>query len=225
MTRDPSLFPPSPRSTRRRRFSTRRSRTLLLLGLLLLLSLLLHRPLLRLAADLWIVEGPPFDRADLAIVPGGGLETRPFGAASDWREGKVSRIATFRVRTQPAMAMGLQPSDADVALAILEKEGVPADRIDLIGDEVASTWDEVRATRDWCEQHGIRSVVVYTEIFPSRRVRRSYRRALAPLGVAVHVVAMDPALYHDDNWWQTEDGILQFQNEILKSVYYRVKGR
>jgi hypothetical protein len=29
--------------------------------------------------------------------------------------------------------------------------------------------------------------------------------------------------YGVTNWWQQEQGVIDFQNEIIKSVYYRLK--
>jgi len=203
-------------------------RLLIAFGVLLAIAVLafaFRGPVLRAVAAAWVVDDSGFERVELAIVPGGGLETRPFGAAAAYREGRAAKVATFRMRIQPAMALGLQPPDHEIALAILRREGVPETDILLLGDQVDSTWDEVRAVRDWCAEHRPAAVAVYTEIFPSRRVRRTYRRALAPLGVRVHVVAMEPSQYKAADWWQEEHGIVQFQNEVLKSIYYALRGR
>ena len=39
----------------------------------------------------------------------------------------------------------------------------------------------------------------------------------------VHVTAIDPPGYRGTNWWQHEDGLIAFQNEVVKSFYYRLK--
>ena len=52
---------------------------------------LLREPVLRGAADLWIVSDP-ISRADAIVVLGGGLATRPFVAAEMWRRGLADKI-------------------------------------------------------------------------------------------------------------------------------------
>ena len=57
---------------------------------------LAHEPLLRGAADLWIVSDP-VSRPDVVAVLGGGLEVRPFAAAELYRTGLVRKVLVSRV--------------------------------------------------------------------------------------------------------------------------------
>jgi hypothetical protein len=46
----------------------------------------------------------------------------------------------------------------------------------------------------------------------------------AGTGVRIEVPSFDPPrLYTRAEWWKTEDGVLAFQNEVLKYLYYRLK--
>ena len=56
----------------------------------------------------------------------------------------------------------------------------------------------------------------------ARRVRWIVRREFSGTAVAIEVLAFDPPAYRRENWWKTEHGVLAFQNEILKYVYYRL---
>jgi uncharacterized SAM-binding protein YcdF (DUF218 family) len=192
-------------------------------GAILLLLGLFHRPLLAGAASLWIVDSPDFDRVDLVLIPGGNFDTRPFGAAKLHQEGHAGRIAIFKTETAPTVAMGLRPDDHDVNLAVLERLGIPRESILTLGDGVTSTWDEVAATRAWCLEHTPRSIAVVTELFSSRRVRYAYRTGLAGLPVEIHVIALPALGYTANDWWRHEKGLIDFQNEVVKWVYYRVR--
>jgi len=187
------------------------------------LALVFHRPLLRTAASLWIVEGKPFDRADFGVIPGGGLETRPFAAADLFHAGRVTRLLTFTIEPSPVVELGLQSPEHELTLSILEELEIPRASIDLVEAEVTSTWDEVVAVRGWCEKNRIRSLVVFTDLFPSRRIRWAYRRGLAGLDLDLHVVPVPPLRYTADTWWQHEQGLIDFQNEVVKYLYYRMR--
>jgi len=119
--------------------------------------------------------------------------------------------------------MGLVPSDHSINLAVLEKLKVPAESIITLGDGVTSTWDEVSATRAWCEANRPRSIAVVTEIFPSRRIRYAYEKGLRGLPLEIHVVALPAQGYTAADWWRSEKGLIAFQNEVVKWVYYRVR--
>ena len=83
--------------------------------------------------------------------------------------------------------------------------------------------EEARALRLWAESHRARGVIVPTEIFSSRRVRWALHRAFTGSSVAVQVRAMESPSYARRGWWRSEQGLIAFQNEVLKYVYYRLK--
>ena len=62
-------------------------------------------PLLRGAADLWIVSDP-LTPADVAVVLGGGLDVRPFAAAELYHKGLVKKVLVSQVTDGRAVAIG-----------------------------------------------------------------------------------------------------------------------
>ena len=66
------------------------------------------------------------------------------------------------------------------------------------------------------------SVIVSTEIFPSRRVRWVLQRTRRYWD-AGKVPALDEPEYTAADWWKNEKGLLSFPNEVIKYVYYRFK--
>lgn len=203
-----------------------RRRVLLALGVLVLLgllSLLFHRPLLHAAARAWIVNDSVLEPVDAVLIPGGGLATRPFGAAELFHQGLAGQVVAFHVELSPDQTMGVTAPQHEATLEILDELGIPPHHITVIGESVTSTWDEVLATRAWCEENDIRSLAIVTEIFPSRRGAWAYQKGLKDLDTTVQVVALDPAQYQASNWWRHERGLIQFQNELIKHLYYRVR--
>ena len=181
-------------------------------------------PMLRAAADAWIVSDP-LAPADAVAIFGGGLETRPYAAADYYRAGLVNRILLADVRLSPSERLGAVVPHAALNRAVLAKLGVPLDRIEQFGTSVSNTYDEALALRAWARRTHAAAVIVPTESFASRRVRGLVSRALAGTQTRVLVLALDSPDYTRADWWRSEQGVIAFQNELLKYVYYRVKYR
>ena len=177
--------------------------------------------LLRGAAEAWIVSDRP-GPADAAVVLGGGIEDRPFAAAEYYREGLVKKILVSNARVGPAERTGVLKPVAVMTREILVKLGIPQDAIEIFGDNLSNTHQEVLALHLWAERTGAHALIVPTEIFSTRRVRWMLRRVFGS-DFTLYVPALDPVEYHRDDWWQHDQGIVAFQNEVLKDVYYHLK--
>lgn len=194
---------------------------LALIGVLGSSSWFAREPLLRWSADLWIVSDP-IDAADAVAVFGGGIENRPFAATAFYRAGLVKKVLVSNSQSGAAERLGLAPSQVAAIRDILIKLGVPASDIEEFGDSLKNTHQEVLALRAWAERSGAHSIIVPTEIFSTRRVRWMLHRAFGG-AFEVRVPALEHPDYRRDDWWHHVDGLVTFQNEVLKYVYYRLK--
>ena len=136
-------------------------------------------PLLRGAADLWIVSDPAVTRSDVVAVLGGGLEVRPFVAAELYKKGLVTKILVSQVAESHLAEIGAIPGHSELNRMVLLKLGVPETAIEMFGQANRSTWDEAAALRDWANQHRVSRIVIPTEIFAARRVRWIFNREFA----------------------------------------------
>ncbi len=199
-----------------------------LLGAILLLGLLFagvwfeRAPLLRDAADLWIVSDP-VTRADAVAVLGGGVDTRPFVAAELYKKGLVTRVLVSQVIEGRASNLGLIPGHTELNRMVLSKLGVPETAIENFGQANGSTEEEAAALRGWAEQHHVSRIIIPTEIFSARRVRWVFNREFGESPVRLKIAAFEPGNYTRAEWWKSKGGIIDFQNEFLKYLYYRVK--
>ncbi len=180
-----------------------------------------RQPLFAAAANAWIVSDPPI-AADAAVVFGGNIEDRPFAAAEYYRAGLVKKVLVSNVRLGPAERLGVVKPEAETIRAILLQSGVAERDIEVFGDSLATTHDECLALRHWADRNGGRRFIVPTEIFSARRVRWMLLRALGD-GFTVAVPALESVDYRRDHWWRDSAGVMAFQNEIIKYVYYRLK--
>jgi uncharacterized SAM-binding protein YcdF (DUF218 family) len=189
-------------------------------GALLAAGYLFRAPFLTGLADAWVVNDP-VAKADAIVVLGGGPETRPFAAARLYRDGVAPMVLYTDVRAGPATELGITPREAELTHRILLSNGVPETAMTLIGTNVASTYDESRAVRDWDGKTGAKSIVIPTDPFHTRRVRWIFGKELRGTKTAIHVVPVNPTRYRVKDWWRHEEGVIAFQNEVLKYVYYR----
>lgn len=177
--------------------------------------------LLRGAADLWIVSDQP-GPADAAVVLGGGIEDRPFAAAEYYRQGLVTRILVSNAQVGPAEGSDAVPSVAVATRALLIKLGTPAGAIEIFGKSLSNTHQEVVALHLWAEHNDAHALIVPTEILSTRRVRWTLRRVFGE-HFTIYVPAIYPPNYHRDDWWRHDQGIVAFQDEVLKDIYYHLK--
>jgi uncharacterized SAM-binding protein YcdF (DUF218 family) len=179
---------------------------------------------LRGVAELWVVSDD-LDQADAIVVLGGGLDVRPFAAADLYKRGISGRVlvANAYLGQGRREVLNLLPSHAELNRAVLVKHGVPSTAIIEFGDQVSSTYEEARAVLAWAKASGAKSVIVPMDIFSTRRVRWIFNRELAPAGIRVTVQAATPREYGIDDWWRHEEGLISFQNEVIKFIYYRLK--
>ena len=189
---------------------------------LCIVAWLARGPLLEGAAQAWIVSDPVAP-ADAVAVLGGGIDVRPFAAAKYYQERLATKILIVDVRASPSVSLGAVPSHAELNRQVLLKLGVPVEAIESIGTGVRNSREEALALREWAERNRARGVIVPTEIFSSRRVRWALEQAFAGSAVRVQMPALDPPEYTRADWWRSEQGLITFQNEVLKYVYYRIK--
>src|SRR5262245_51200336 len=179
----------------------------------------LREPVLVGAANLWIVSDP-VRRADSIVVLWGGPATRPFAAAELWRRGLADKIL---ISQAPEERAGVMPSHTELTREILLKLGIPAGVIETFGAANKNTREEAVALREWSERNAASVFIIPTEIFPARRVRWIFRREFFGTTVSIEVPSIEPLDYTVRDWWKTEHGLVAFQNEVLKYIYYRLK--
>jgi uncharacterized SAM-binding protein YcdF (DUF218 family) len=177
--------------------------------------------LLRVAVDLWAVSDP-VGPADAVAVFGGGGETRAPAAAEYYRRGLVKKVLVSNIDIDE-VAPGVFHSETDYNRSVLVKLGVPPEAIELFGADLSSTYEEAVALRDWVIRNHVRSIIVPTEFFSSRRVRWIVNHELAYTWVRVAVPALDYPTFARDAWWTNEFGVTMFRTEVIKYIYYRLR--
>lgn len=181
-----------------------------------------HEPMLRHIAGWWAVSDELAD-ADAIVVLGGDIDVRPFAAAALYKQGYAAKILLSNIQFGRAERLGLVPSNTELNRDVLRKLGVPETAIVTIGDNNSSTRQEAAAVREWALQSQAKRIIVPTELFAARRTRWIFDRELGPVGVEVLVHAFPSPGYTLADWWRHRYGLIDFNNEVLKYLYYRAK--
>jgi uncharacterized SAM-binding protein YcdF (DUF218 family) len=183
---------------------------------------LAREPLLRGAADLWIVSDE-VTQADAVAVLGGQIEVRPFAAADLYHRGLVKKVLVSNNQESRATVIGAVQGHTEANRRVLLKLGVPENAIETFGQANESTREEAVALRGWVERNGAKSIIIPTEVFAGRRVRWVFNREFAGRGIRVQVLSLEPPDYTRREWWKTDVGLITFQNEVIKYIYYRLR--
>ena len=173
-----------------------------------------------------LVVGCELERADAVVVLAGSstFRERARHAAEIYAQGR----APFVVLTDDGQRSGwsaekqTNPLFHERAAEELLKSGVPAARIRVLPGVVASTHDEALRLREFAEAEGLRSLLVVTAAYQSRRARWTMNRVLGAGGVRVGVDAAPPGGESPPatTWWLHGLGWRLVPGEYLKLAYY-----
>jgi uncharacterized SAM-binding protein YcdF (DUF218 family) len=184
-------------------------------------ALIKRVPLLRGVAYLWLVSDP-IGPSDVVVVLGGGVNVRPFVAADLYTKGLVRKILVSRVDQGRSVNIRANWGDTAITLTILRRLGVPDNAIECFGGGNKNTHDEAVALKSWTETHPASAIIIPVEPFFARRVKWIFQREFSMTGIVIQVPSFDPpSEYSVAEWWKTDAGVVTFQNEVLKYLYYR----
>jgi len=103
----------------------------------------------------------------------------------------------------------------------LQRGGVPESNIEVIGSPIDSTENEAIALRKYAEANEVRSVLIVTSPYHSRRALRTFRRVLANSGMTVGLeVANGGQIPKPATWWLSLRGWQLVPTEYVKMAYY-----
>jgi uncharacterized SAM-binding protein YcdF (DUF218 family) len=184
-------------------------------------------PILRRVGGYLVNTDATLNRADVIFVLNGDYNTRPFYAADLYDQRKAPRVAIAQSESSPAVEMGLVENVTDIAVRIMESEGVPADDLYVLSENhpVTSTFDEAAALKQYMIDRNYDSLILVTSQMHTRRARWIFEKELAGLDINMQVAGAPHAHFDASNWWTVEDGLIFVNNEYIKLYFYWIKYR
>jgi uncharacterized SAM-binding protein YcdF (DUF218 family) len=195
----------------------------ILLGFVIFCAVLylVRRPILRLAAESWIVEDP-LDKADALVVLSDDnfYADRATRGAQLFREGKAAVIVASGRRLRPNAGI------AELMEHDLIERGVPREKIVRFVHDADSTLEEARALTRLVKEKKWHSVIVVTSNFHTRRARYIYRRVF-PQGVEVRMASARDGDFDPEHWWEKRKSTKELTKEFAGMVvtWWELRGK
>jgi uncharacterized SAM-binding protein YcdF (DUF218 family) len=156
----------------------------------------------------WLVVRTPVEHVDLIIALGGD-RLRQEKAVELYRQG----IARFILFT------GADSRERDYGCL-----GLPPEATLPIAPAVFTTGGEADAVRGAVEQKKIRSILIVTSPYHSRRALGIFRRAFRGRGVEIEIATCDYPAFLLQPWWKSHMGQKTVLTEYFGLAYYWLRG-
>ena len=168
-----------------------------------------RHPIMRFAAESWVVDEPA-GHADAIVVLGDDnfYADRATRAAQLFRQGVAPEVVASGRRLRP---------DAGISELIehdLVERGVPKNAIIRFPQDADSTREEAELVSKLAVDHHWKSLVIVTSNYHTRRARYIYRKVL-PNGIAVRVASAGDGDFDPEQWWTKRKSIKLLALELV----------
>jgi len=175
----------------------------------------------------FLIVDTPLNRADVIVVLSGSAvyKERTQRAAEYYRQGLAERVllTNDNLRGEWSSAEQRNPFFYERARDNLLRLGVPAERVEVLPQPVSNTYDEAQALKEYAVANRLRSLLVVTSAYHSRRALWTLSQVFAGTGIEIGLQSVEtgeqtPAPL---TWWLHLSGWQMVGGEYVKNVYYR----
>ena len=185
--------------------------------------------LIALAMAQWLIVRVPLEQADAIAVMAGATayKERAQRAAELYAAGRAPKI----ILTNDNQQSGWSPEEQrnipyhELAERTLRGLGVPGNAIETLQDPVSSTYDESLVLREYAEAQGLRSVLVVTSAYHSRRTLWTMRQTFenAPITIGLEPVPPGRQTPSPLTWWLHFRGWELVAGEYVKAINHLLR--
>jgi uncharacterized SAM-binding protein YcdF (DUF218 family) len=210
----------------------RKKRKLLLFFILLVLVagavlFVLRDPLLTGVGNFLMVDDA-VEKADIIEVLAGSSAMRSQKAAELFFQDVAPKIVLTKM--QPVhndlelRRYGIRLlENHEEAMGVLKALKVPDAAIEVVDGYNESTVDEARRIKDYALQKGVKSVIVVTSSYHSRRSRLIFRRVFKGTGIQVSLRRAPEHHFSAQKWWANREAAKAVFLEYQKLLYYALR--
>ena len=185
---------------------------LLFLAILCAVVYFARHPIMRFAAESWVVDEPAA-HADVILV---------LGDDNFYADRATHAAELFRQRVAPEVVVNgrrLRPN-ADITELMehdLIERGVPKDKIEKFTHDANSTTEEAEALAKLAKDRRWKSAVIVTSNYHTRRARYIFGRVF-PAGTVVTVASARDGDFDPERWWEKRQSAKLFLRELAGMV-------
>ncbi|MFM7128105.1 MAG: YdcF family protein [bacterium] len=156
------------------------------------------------------------EKSDAICILLGDFRVRPLRAAELYHRGFADQILI--VDYPEDMLYG--SLESQLAQVMTMRAGVPLEKLILIRGKVTSTREEARFYREYAEEHQLKSLLIVTSSFHTRRSRWIFQKVFAESDIKLSFAAARQPFIDETNWYLTDEGLVTYFSETLKTLYY-----
>jgi len=181
---------------------------LLFLAALCFLIYLARHPIMRYAAESWVVDAPA-THADAILLLGDDnfYADRATRAAELIRQNIAPLVVASGRRLRPNAAI------TDLMQHDLLERGVPKEKILVFPHDADSTAEEAAALARFSSEHHFRSIILVTSNYHTRRALYIFEKSF-PSSISVSAAAARDGDFDPDRWWEKRKSERLFFHEL-----------
>jgi uncharacterized SAM-binding protein YcdF (DUF218 family) len=159
--------------------------------------------------------------ADAVYVLAGGNGNREAHAAALYQQALSPLILLCQATRQ---VQGHAIDVTRLVRAHLRQAGVPAEAIQVLPNQVHSTWEEAIQVAACARERGWTRLILVSDPYHTRRVLLTFRKACRGLDIQLYVSPCASELVTRTDW-SPEVRLYALFIELLKTGYYSLRGR
>lgn len=169
---------------------------------------LARHPILKFAAESWVVN-EPLAKADAIVVMSDDnfYADRATEASQLFRQGVAPVVVASGRRLRP------NADQSELTEHDLIERGVPRDKIVRFPNDADGTIDQVRLVGKFASEHNWKKLVVVTSNYQTRRTRYIFEKT-APQGMEVSIASARDGEFDPERWWERHKSVKEFLEEL-----------
>lgn len=204
----------------------RRNRKLLTLGIvaILITTAFFMRIHIMRSAALFPMKEDRIEDASAIFVLSGNPVDRGTRAAKLVEEGFADRIICVGNNSERKLeAYNIRVKESDMTAKVIADYNKRLAKKTEIIYQGTSTFEESEAILNYCLSQNIQNIIIVSDKFHLRRVHWVFDEKFEGYNINYTLVGSSNTTYDEQNWWESEYGMIALNNEYMKLLYYFFK--
>jgi uncharacterized SAM-binding protein YcdF (DUF218 family) len=171
-----------------------------------------RHPIMRFAAEYWIVDEPAAHADAIVVLSDDNFYAdRATHAAQLFRQGVAPVVVASGRRLRPDAGI------SELMVHDLVERGVPKDKIERLSHNADSTMEEAELIGKLAKERGWKGLVIVTSNYHTRRTRYIFEKVL-PSGITATVASAPDGDFDPRKWWEKRKSVKLFVHELAGYV-------
>ena len=112
--------------------------------------------------------------------------------------------------------------ESEISAALAQRLGVPTYNLVALKSST-STLEEAQEVKAYCEANGLKRIGVLSSMMHTNRVRNVFEKEFESSEIELLIFGAPSTRYDENQWWNSEEGMIMVNNEYMKLLYYLIK--